>query len=332
MSAPDLASQAAMAGNYPAIDFNKREQKLLASVKTYVDAASGETLTAGNMSIGNSSNVAIDVDLTTSAASRIIARVKSATFTVTIASPGVFTSTAHGLLNGDAVVLSTTGALPTGLAAATTYYVVNKNTNTFELSATQSGTSINTSGSQSGTHTFSASGLAPRALSITNSDIAAAAAISYSKLNLATSIVNADVSTSAAIAYSKLNLATSIVNADIGTSAAIAYSKLALSNSIVAGDLTSSSVTLAKLHSGISPSHVVKFAGSFTTAGGDANESITVTGAAATDIAICVLHTKGATPRTILTAQAATNAINIEMSGDPSTDHVIKYMVLTAAS
>lgn len=63
---------------------------------------------------------------------------------------------------------------------------------------------------------------------IVNADVNAAAAIAYSKLNLATSIVNADVSASAAIAYSKLNLATSIVNADINASAAIALSKLAV--------------------------------------------------------------------------------------------------------
>ena len=63
--------------------------------------------------------------------------------------------------------------------------------------------------------------------SITNVKINSAAAIAYSKLNLATSIVNADVSASAAIAYSKLNLATSIVNADISASAAIVDTKLA---------------------------------------------------------------------------------------------------------
>lgn len=41
------------------------------------------------------------------------------------------------------------------------------------------------------------------------------------------SVVNADVAAGAAIAYSKLNLSGSIVNADINASAAIAYSKLA---------------------------------------------------------------------------------------------------------
>lgn len=66
--------------------------------------------------------------------------------------------------------------------------------------------------------------------SITNSMINAAAAIAYSKLDLADSIVNADINTSAAIAYSKLNLGGSIVNSDISNSAAIANAKLANMN------------------------------------------------------------------------------------------------------
>lgn len=75
------------------------------------------------------------------------------TFTVTIASPGVVTSVAHGFLANDQVVLSTTGALPTGLVAGTAYFVRNQTANTFELSATSGGASINTTGTQSGTHT-----------------------------------------------------------------------------------------------------------------------------------------------------------------------------------
>lgn len=101
---------------------------------------------------------------------------------------------------------------------------------------------------------------------------------------------------------------------------------------LAAGGLASGAVTLAKLASGVTPSHVVKFAGSFTTAGGDANETITVTGATGTDIAIVTLSAKGGTPRTILTAAANTDAIDLVFSGDPSTDHTVSYMVLRAAS
>jgi hypothetical protein len=80
-------------------------------------------------------------------------RTNLGTVTMTIASPCVVSLTAHGLSNDDPVVFSTTGALPTGLTAGTVYYVVNAATDTFEVSATVSGAAINTSGSQSGTHT-----------------------------------------------------------------------------------------------------------------------------------------------------------------------------------
>lgn len=76
------------------------------------------------------------------------------TFTVIIASPGVFTKSAHLFRDGMMCRLTTTGALPTGLAINTTYFVVNSATNTFNLAATEGGSAINTSGSQSGTHTI----------------------------------------------------------------------------------------------------------------------------------------------------------------------------------
>lgn len=96
--------------------------------------------------------------------------------------------------------------------------------------------------------------------------------------------------------------------------------------------LPAGSVQLADLAAGISPSHVVKFAGTFTTLGGDASEAITVTGAAATDIVQVTVRVAGATPRSIVAAAPATNAINVTLSGDPSTDHVLQYIVLRAAS
>lgn len=74
--------------------------------------------------------------------------------------------------------------------------------------------------------------------SIVNADVSPSAAIAYSKLSLSGSITNSDISNSASISYSKLNLLASIVNADIAPGAAIVYSKLALSNSIVNADIT----------------------------------------------------------------------------------------------
>ena len=77
-------------------------------------------------------------------------------FTVTIASPGVVTTT---LRDGTAVMLNTTGALPTGLVVGTVYYVVGSTGTTCNLSATYGGAPINTTGSQSGTQTFSPRGI-----------------------------------------------------------------------------------------------------------------------------------------------------------------------------
>lgn len=73
--------------------------------------------------------------------------------TISIASPGVVTWNDHQLSNGSSLQFSTTGTLPTGLSPFTTYFIVNATTNTFQLSLTSGGAAINTSGTQSGTHT-----------------------------------------------------------------------------------------------------------------------------------------------------------------------------------
>ena len=75
------------------------------------------------------------------------------TFTVTIAQPAVLTFSA-AMIDGAAVVLSTTGTLPTGLVAGQTYYVVGSAGTTCKLSLTYGGQAINTSGSQYGTHSL----------------------------------------------------------------------------------------------------------------------------------------------------------------------------------
>lgn len=83
---------------------------------------------------------------------------KNAAVSITIATPAVVTWTAHGLAEDDPVIFSTTGALPTGITAATatgatTYYVKAVDANSFQLTDAPAGNVINTSGSQSGVHT-----------------------------------------------------------------------------------------------------------------------------------------------------------------------------------
>ncbi|NDG33582.1 hypothetical protein EB118_26440, partial [bacterium] len=76
------------------------------------------------------------------------------TVTLTIASPCVITLSVV-LAEGTAIKLATTGALPTGLTAGTTYYLRNVDGVTANLSATLTGSVINTSGSQSGVQSIS---------------------------------------------------------------------------------------------------------------------------------------------------------------------------------
>jgi len=87
----------------------------------------------------------------------IVNSYSTSTVTVTIAAPAVMTWTGHGLVSGQRIQLTTTGALPTGLSTATTYWITVIDANTFNLSTSlanaQTATFITTTGSQSGTHT-----------------------------------------------------------------------------------------------------------------------------------------------------------------------------------
>lgn len=85
----------------------------------------------------------------------------SGTATITIASPAVITI-GGGLFSGiAAIVFTTTDTLPTGIVAGTTYWTIAPATgNSFNIAATiadaVAGTAINTSGSQAGVHTGTA--------------------------------------------------------------------------------------------------------------------------------------------------------------------------------
>ena len=79
----------------------------------------------------------------------------SQTCTISQANPGVITVSNHGLIAGDLVIFTTTGALPTGITAGTIYYVTSTNLtlNTFTISATLGGAALATSSAGSGVHT-----------------------------------------------------------------------------------------------------------------------------------------------------------------------------------
>jgi hypothetical protein len=88
-------------------------------------------------------------DATSGVTSRgVLLRDLGGTATITIASPAVVTSTVL-YTEGAAVVFSTTGALPTGITAGTTYFAFNNVGLTFQLIDT-AGNIVNTTGTQSG--------------------------------------------------------------------------------------------------------------------------------------------------------------------------------------
>jgi len=102
-----------------------------------------------------------ELSLTSGGSALSLAATSAEAFIVSVGSPCRITLTNNypWVVDGIAVTLTTTGALPTGLAISTTYYVVNTTNNpndeyfSFSLSDTSGGTAINTSGSESGTHT-----------------------------------------------------------------------------------------------------------------------------------------------------------------------------------
>jgi hypothetical protein len=80
--------------------------------------------------------------------------IPSATVTVSIASPTLITWVAHGLALNDKVQFTTTGALPTGMAANTDYYVSSVvSADTFRIAPNIGNVQVNATGSQSGVHT-----------------------------------------------------------------------------------------------------------------------------------------------------------------------------------
>jgi hypothetical protein len=140
--------------------FNAVDWSGVNSISGLATPSSTETTKAANVGMVNDAIAAGGVDSSTVAkgiGKSSYAHNKSlGTATITIASPAVVSFTAHGLIAGDTVLFTTDGTLPTGITASTNYYVISTGltTDAFQIATTSGGTAINTSGSQSGTHTL----------------------------------------------------------------------------------------------------------------------------------------------------------------------------------
>lgn len=114
--------------------------------------------------------------------------------------------------------------------------------------------------------------------------------------------------------------------------ASITAAKLA-SDAVETVKIKDANVTLAKLASGIAPSHVAKYAGIVTWSGSGATKAATVNGVAATDIVIATIQTKPTQAAYLVAATPTTNTITFELSAaNTSNDAVIQYVVLRAAA
>lgn len=103
-------------------------------------------------------------------------------------------------------------------------------------------------------------------------------------------------------------------------------------NAITTAKILDANVTLAKLATGITPSHVVKFAAQYTTTGGAAAEAITVTGALVTDLAFVQLVDPGTNTVTVSIAVVTADTLTVTFSADPGNDAIINYQILRAAA
>lgn len=148
-------------------------------------------------------------------------------------------------------------------------------------------------------------------------------------------IVNADVNAAAAIAYSKLAALPSaqiLVGSAGNVATAVAMTgDVAISNA-GATTIQAGAIDLAMLSAGITPSHVVKFAGQPTTVGGAAAEAFAVAGVLATDLAFVQIVNDGGANVTVLQAVCTIDTLTVTFSANPGNDCVFNYQILRAAA
>lgn len=114
--------------------------------------------------------------------------------------------------------------------------------------------------------------------------------------------------------------------------ATITVAQLA-NDAVEAAKIKNANVTLAKLAAGITPSHVVKYAGKITWSGSGASLATTIAGVAATDIVVCTIQTAPTQAAYLVSAAPTTDTLTVTLSAaNTSNNAVIAYQVLRAAA
>lgn len=103
--------------------------------------------------------------------------------------------------------------------------------------------------------------------------------------------------------------------------------------SVATGSIQANAVTLAKLASGITPSHIVKFAGKITWSGSGVSLATTVSGVVSGDIVEATIQTAPTQAAYLVSAAPTTDTITLVLSAaNTSNNAVIAYTVFRAAS
>lgn len=127
------------------------------------DTAADGTMTLTQVNLGSVTNAVVKNASDAGAGSISAAETSAGVNDDVNASTDVITEAAHGLITGDLGRLTTTGVLPTGLAAATDYFVIKIDDNNFKLASSLpnalAGTAVNITADGSGVHTFTATAL-----------------------------------------------------------------------------------------------------------------------------------------------------------------------------
>ncbi len=111
---------------------------------------------------------------------------------------------------------------------------------------------------------------------------------------------------------------------------AVTAIKLA-SDAVETAKILNANVTLAKLAAGITPSHIVKYAGTSAYGGGGTSVAIAVAGVAATDLVFAQIQAS-TNAVSVVKVVPTLDTVTVHFSADPGAATTVQYQALRAAS
>ena len=120
-------------------------------------------------------------------------------------------------------------------------------------------------------------------------------------------------------------------NTGTATVASFVIVSTVTAGSVTTAMIADANVTLAKLAAGITPSHIVKYAGTATMTNGVATKAASVSGVLSTDL-VMATSLVNAGGLIIVSAVPTTDTVTITMSGNATTGDKVSYTVFRAVA